>query len=148
MIPLIENKKARMNYTILDTIEAGIVLTGQEVKSLRAKRVAIHDAFVRVLSGEVYLINARIEQLQNVAHIAYEPTQSRKLLLKKKQIRDLEEQLHTKGLSAVPLMIGTHKNFIKVLIGIGKGKKTYERKEELKARDLQRETSRVLRGKR
>lgn len=148
MIPLIENKKARMEYAIIDTLEAGIVLTGQEVKSLRAKRVSIHDAFVRVLSGEVYLINARIEQLQNVAHIAYEPTQSRKLLLKKKQIRDLEALLHTKGLTAVPLMIGTSKNYIKVLIGIGKGKKTYERKEELKQRDLQRESSRELRGKR
>lgn len=148
MIPLIENKKARMNYTILDTIEAGIVLTGQEVKSLRAKRVAIHDAFVRVLSGEVYLINARIEQLQNVAHIAYEPTQSRKLLLKKKQIRDLEEQLRTKGLTAVPLMMGTSKNYIKVLIGIGKGKKTYERKDELKARDLKRESDRSLKLRR
>lgn len=148
MIPLIENRKARMDYSILDTLEAGIVLTGQEVKSLRAKRASIHDAFVRVLSGEVYLINARIEKLQTVAHVSYEPTQSRKLLLKKKQIRYLEEQLHTKGLTAVPLMIGTHKNFIKVLIGIGKGKKTYERKEELKARDLQRESSRELRGKR
>lgn len=144
MIPLIENKKARMNYAILETLEAGIVLNGQEVKSLRAKRVSIHDAFVRVLSGEVYLINARIEQLQTVAHVEYEPTQSRKLLLKRKQIRDLEEQLHTKGLTAVPLMIGTHKNYIKVLIGIGKGKKTYERKDELKSRDLKRESDRSL----
>ncbi len=144
MIPLIENKKARKDYTILDTIEAGIVLTGQEVKSVRAKRLSIHDAFVRVLSGEVFLINARIEQLQNVAHVSYDPTHSRKLLLKRKQIKDIEEQLHTKGLTALPLLIGTHKNFIKVLIGIGKGKKTYERKEELKKRDLKRESERSL----
>ncbi len=148
MIPLIENRKARKDYTILETIEAGIVLTGQEVKSVRSKRVLIRDAYVRVLSGEAYLVNARIEQLENVAHISYEPTQSRKLLLKRRQIRDLEEQLRAKGLTAVPLMIGTQKNYIKLLIGIGKGKKTYERKDELKARDLQRESSRELRAKR
>jgi SsrA-binding protein len=147
MIPLIENRKSRRDYTILETLEAGVVLNGMEVKALRAKRANISDAFVRVLSGEVFLVNARIEQLQTVAHITYEPTQSRKLLLKKSQIRDLQDKLHTKGLTAVPLMIGTHKNFIKVLIGIGKGKKTYERKEELKQRDLKREQKKELRGK-
>ena len=147
MQALIENRKARRDYTILETLEAGIVLSGQEVKSLRAKRAAIHDAFVRLLSGEVFLVNARIEQLQTVAHVSYDPTQSRKLLLKKSEICRLEEQLQTKGLTAVPLMIGVHKNFIKVLVGIGKGKKTFERKEELKQRDLQRESSRELRGK-
>lgn len=145
MIPLVENRKARKDYTILDTLEAGVVLSGMEVKAIRGKRANISDAFVRILSGEVYLVNARIEQLQTVAHVTYEPTQSRKLLLKKSQIRDLEEKLHTKGYTAVPLMIGTHKNYIKVLVGIGKGKKTYERKEELKKRDLKRESDRSLR---
>lgn len=147
MIPLIENRKSRRDYSILETLEAGVVLNGMEVKALRAKRANISDAFVRVLSGEVFLVNARIEQLQTVAHITYEPTQSRKLLLKKSQIRDLQDKLHTKGLTAVPLMIGTHKNYIKVLIGIGKGKKTYERKEELKERDLKREQARTLKHK-
>ena len=148
MIPLIENRKARMEYVIIDTLEAGIVLSGQEVKSLRAKRVSIQDAFVRILSGEVYLLNARIEPLPTISHVSYDPTRSRKLLLKRKQIKDLEEKLSTKGLSAVPLMIGTSKNFIKVLIGIGKGKKTFERKEELKQRDLKREADRSLKLRR
>ncbi|MEP7167354.1 MAG: SsrA-binding protein SmpB [Candidatus Woesebacteria bacterium] len=148
MTPLIENRKARRDYAILDTLEAGIVLSGQEVKSLRAKRANISEAFVRVLSNEVFLVNAHIQPLLTVAHVEYEPTQSRKLLLKKKQIKDLEVALHTKGLTAVPLMIGLQKNYIKVLVGIGKGKKVYERKEELKKRDLKREESRELRGKR
>lgn len=144
MIPLIENRKSRRDYTITDTLEAGIILNGQEVKSLRAKRANISDAFVRVLSGEVFLVNCRIEPLQTVAHVEYDPTQSRKLLLKRKQIADLEEKIHSKGLTAVPLMIGTHKNFIKVLVGIGKGKKTYERRDELRKRDLKRESERSL----
>ena len=147
MIPLIENRKAKKEYTILETVEGGLVLTGQEVKSLRAKRANISESFVRILSGEVFLVNAHIQQLATVAHLEYDPAKSRKILLKKSQIRDLEEQLHTKGMTAVPLMLGLSKNFIKVLIGVGKGKKTYERKEELKARDLQRESSRELRGK-
>ncbi len=148
MIPLIENRKARKDYAILETVEAGIVLSGMEVKALRGKRANISDAFVRVLSGEAFLVNARIEQLSTIAHVTYEPTSSRKLLLKRRQIQELEEKLHTRGLTAVPLMIGTSKNFIKVLVGIGKGKKTYERKEELKQRDLKREESKILRNKR
>lgn len=144
MQALIENRKARKDYAILETVEAGIVLEGLEVKSLRGKRASITDAFVRVLSGEAYLINARIEQYTTSAHVAYDPTRSRKLLLKRRQIRDLEEKIHTKGLTAVPLMIGLSKNYIKVLVGVGKGKKIYERKEELKKRDLRRDDERAL----
>ncbi len=144
---LLENKKSRHDYTTLETLQAGIVLSGQEVKSLRAKRAHISEAFVRILSGEVYLVNARIEQLSSVAHVQYDPTRSRKLLLQKKQIRTLQEKIETKRLVAYPIAIGLEKNFIKVLIGIGKGKKTFERKKELQARDLEREARRDLKSK-
>ncbi len=144
MTSLVENRKARKEYTILETLEAGIVLSGHEVKALRAKRASITEAFIKVLGGEAFLVNARVEQLSTVAHISYEPTRSRKLLLHRKQVLGLEEKIHTRGLTAVPLSIGTSGNFIKVLVGIGKGKKTYERKEELKRRDLKRETERAV----
>lgn len=145
MTPLIENRKARRDYTILSTIEAGIVLRGHEVKAVRGKRAQISDAYVKVIQGEAYLVNARIEQLLTVAHIDYDPTASRKLLLKRRQIRELEEQLQAKGLTAVPLALGVVRNHLKLLIGIGKGKKTFERKEELKRRDLARESASDLR---
>lgn len=144
MTPLIENRKARKDYTIVDTLEAGIVLTGQEVKSLRAKRGVISDSFVKILGNEAFLINARIEQHQTTAHLNYDPTMSRKLLLHRRQIRMLEEVTQTKGHSAIPLLIGVKSNFIKVLIGIGKGKKSVDRKEELKQRDLRREQDSLL----
>ncbi len=144
MVPLIENRRARHEYTILEQLEAGIVLEGLEVKSLRGKRANIHDAFVKIMHGEVYLINARIEQYATTAHVSYDPTRSRKLLLRKRQVRSLEDQLQAKGLTAVPLMIGLSGNFVKVLIGIGKGKKEYDKKAVLKKRDLQRENEAAM----
>lgn len=148
MEPFIINRQARRDYTIIDQMEAGIVLSGQEVKSLRQKRASITQAFVRLIGSEVFLINAHIQPYQQVEHITYEPTQTRKLLLKRSQIRQLEEMLQTKGLTAIPLMIGESHHFLKVLVGIGKGKKQYERKEELKRRDLSREQQSILKGKR
>lgn len=143
-MPLVVNRHARHDYSILEEMEAGLVLTGGEVKSLREKCANIKDAFVRVSNGEAFLVNARIDPYLAVTQDAPDPTRSRKLLLKKRQIHQIEEFLKVKGLSAIPLMVGTGGNYIKVLIGIGKGKKQYEHREELKKKDLQRESERGI----
>lgn len=148
MIPLLENRRARKDYTIESQLEAGVVLSGPEVKSLRAKRGSLSESFVRILGHEAFLINARIEPYGNAAHISYDPTRSRKLLLHRRQITELTEKLQSKGMTAVPLIIGVSGNYIKLLIGIARGKKQHERKQELKERDLRREAERELRGKR
>lgn len=144
MTSLLVNRKARAEYTILDEIEAGVVLAGSEVKSLRLKRGSINEAFVRILGSEVFLVNAQIDQYDFSPGVTYDPKRSRKLLLHKRQIEKLREELSTKGYTAVPLMIGLKGNYIKVRFGVGKGKKTYERKEELKRRDIKRETERAV----
>ncbi len=144
----LENRKARHDYTIMDHMEAGIVLTGAEVKSLRLKRGSMHDAFVKILGNEVYVVNMLIQQYDFSPGKTYEATRSRKLLLHKAQIRKLAEYLGTNGLTAVPLMVGEHNHYMKVLIGIGKGKKQYDRKKELKERDLRRENDRAMKSTR
>ena len=145
--PLILNRLARRDYTITSQMEAGVVLLGQEVKSLRAKHADITKSFVKILNGEVFLVNANIQQFDFTPGKTYDPTRSRKLLLHSRQITELDELLHNSRMTAVPLMIGTSHNHLKVLIGIGKGKRQYERKEELKQRDLKRETERATRRK-
>jgi SsrA-binding protein len=147
MQPLLLNRRARMEYLILEEMEGGLVLTGQEVKSLRLKRGNLLESFVRVVNGEAFLLNAQIQRYDFSPGKSYDPTHSRKILLHKRQVRQLEEFLQTKGFTAVPIMIGVSHNFIKVLIGIGKGKKQHERKDELKKRDLKRDEQRILRGK-
>jgi len=144
MESLILNRRARKDYTVIETLEAGIVLSGQEVKSVRLKRADLHESFVRILNGEAFLVNAVIQQYDFTPGKTYTPTRSRKLLLHKKQVRQLQEFLETRGLTAVPLMMGIDKHFIKVLVGIVKGKKQYEHKEELKRRDIDRETKAVM----
>lgn len=141
MEPLLVNRKARAEYSFIDEMEAGLVLSGPEVKSLRAKRASINEAFVRLLGGEAWLVNANIQQYDFTPGKVYDPTHSRKLLLHKREVNKLAEMLSTKGMTAVPLMIGISHHYLKVLIGVGKGKKTYERREELKRRDLDRETA-------
>ncbi|PWU23376.1 SsrA-binding protein [Candidatus Cerribacteria bacterium 'Amazon FNV 2010 28 9'] len=144
MDALLENRKARMQYAIIETMEAGVVLTGAEVKSLRLKRGSLNEGFVKVLNGQAQLINVLIQQYDFTPGKTYDPTRTRPLLLHKKEIEKLDEYLHVKGLTAMPLMIGIKHRYIKVLIGIGKGKKQHERREELKRRDIEREVKRLI----
>lgn len=147
MQPLVLNKFARHEYAIIDSMEAGVVLTGPEVKSVRLKRVNIKDAFVKIIGDEAYLVNANIQQYDFSPGKTYEPTRSRKLLLHRRQIEALKDWLQVKGMTAVPLALGLTHQFIKLEIGIGKGKKNFEKKEVLRNRDLERETRKAMKFK-
>lgn len=136
---LVENRKARAEYTILDQYDAGIMLSGGEVKMLRSHRGSLVGAHVRVVQGKVILLNAQIPAYPFSRNEDYEPTQTRTLLLHAKEILKLDEAQNTKGLSIIPLEIFAGKRFIKVRIAVAKGKKQYERREDIKKRDLQRE---------
>lgn len=137
------NKNARRFYKILDTVEAGMALKGLEVKSLRAGRTSLNEAYVRISGHEAFLINAHIpawqKQIEN-----YEPTRSRKLLLHKSEIRDLYLKSQKKGLTLVPLQIYFKNNHAKVLIGIGHGLKKGDKRAVIKERESRREINRVL----
>lgn len=145
---LVENRKARSEYFILETFEAGMQLTGSEVKMLRTKRGSLVGAHVRVLNGEALLLNAQILPYPFSRNDDYDPKRTRKLLLHKREILKLQESQHTKGLALIPLAIISKHNFIKVQFAIARGKKQYERREELRRRDLQRESERDLKKRR
>lgn len=144
---LLENRRARAEYTFQETFEAGVQLIGGEVKMLRLKRGSLVGAHVRVIGGEAVLINAQIPAYDFSRTEEYDPKRTRKLLLHKKEILKLGEAQGMKGLSLIPTAIGLKRNHIKVTIAIAKGKKQYERREELKKRDLIREAERVTKQK-
>lgn len=144
MQALVVNRFARHEYSIIEVMEAGLVLTGPEVKSVRLKRINLKEAFIKVVGDEAHLVNANIQQYDFSPGKTYDPTRSRKLLLHRRQIEQLKEFLQVKGMAAVPLAVGVSHHFIKVEIGIGKGKKQYEKKDILKQRDIQRETKKAM----
>lgn len=139
----LENRKARFNYEIEDTLEAGIKLQGLEVKSIKGGQGNISSAFCVIRGGEVYVVGMNIPPYQpkNTGK-DYDSERTRKLLLSKKEIKKLVEKDNKKGLTLVPLSIYSKGPFIKVSIGIGRGKKAYNKKETIKQRDLDREMER------
>ena len=132
------NRKARYDYEIEDTYEAGIVLTGTEIKSIREGKVNIKDSYAIIRNNEIYLLNTHIEG--NIFN--HEEDRTRKLLLHKKEILKLRDKLEVEGYTLVPLKIYFVKNKAKVLIGVAKGKKNYNKKETIKERDIKREMER------
>lgn len=138
------NRKARYLYKILEKYEAGISLTGAEIKSVRLGRVSLTDSYVRVKNNEAFLINTFIAPYQKAADIHYDPRRTRKLLLKKEELRKLKEKLVSKNLTIVPLRVILKKNLAKVEIALAKGKKKYEKKEKKKLRDIDREIQTTL----
>ncbi len=146
MTDLSQNKRAFFEYHILDTYEAGIILTGQEVKSVKNGHMLIKDAFVTFHGNEAVLTNAHIPLYSHTTNKDDEfvPTAPRKLLLHKKQITDLHEKSLQKGLTIVPLKVYTKNHLIKVQIAIAQGKHLYDKKETLKKRDIEREARRTL----
>jgi SsrA-binding protein len=135
------NKKARLNYEISDQFEAGIVLTGAETKSLRAGRGGLNEAFVKIRDGEVWLFNLQIPAFQSNLK-DYDPARVRKLLLNKNEILSLAKKTDKKNSALVALKIYVKGKRYKALIGVGKGKRSYEKKEALKKKDQQRELRR------
>jgi len=139
------NKRARHDYTILDTWEAGIVLSGTEVKSLRDGRANLTDAYGTVRDGEVYLLNMHVSPYEKAGQNNHEPTRTRKLLLHKKEIRKLIGSVEREGLTLVPLEIYFRNGRAKVALALGKGKKLHDKRDDARRRDDEREMARVAR---
>lgn len=139
------NPKANFDYEILETLEAGMVLKGHEVKSIKTGKVSIKGSYVKILGGEAFLIGATISpyQIKNTPE-DYDPQASRKLLLSKKQISVLVGTSQTHGLTLVPLKLYDKKGLIKLLIGIARGKKKYDKRETIKKKDVARAKQRGL----
>ena len=133
------NRKARYDYEIEDTYEAGIVLTGTEIKSIREGKVNIKDSYAIIRNNEIYLLNNHISQYKEGNIFNHDEDRTRKLLLHKKEILKLRDKLEIDGYTIIPLKIYFVKNKAKVLLGVAKGKKNYNKKETIKERDIQRE---------
>lgn len=140
---IVTNSKARRDYHILDTYEAGIVLHGTEVKSLRAGRGQIMDAFVRIQAGEAYLYNAHIDEYAQGNRNNHLPKNPRKLLLHKREILKLEAALAQKGLVVVPLSFYWKNGKVKAALAVGKGKAEFDKRDDLKERESERMLRRV-----
>ena len=144
--PLAQNKKASNDYHILDTIEAGIVLTGTEIKSIRAARINLKDGFAQIKNGEAWLMNVHISLYDQGNQFNHDPLRNRKLLLHKKQIKQLAGEISKKGVTLVPLKVYIKNGFAKVLLGLAQGKHDYDKRESIKKRDQEREIRRTLKN--
>ncbi len=138
------NRKARHEYEILETHEAGIVLKGPEVKSLRAGQLAFRDAFARVENGEVWLYNLHISPYEQANRANQDPDRVRKLLLHREEIRRLMSKTGEKGLTLIPLEIYFRKGNAKVLLGVARGRHLYDKREKLKKQTQDREAKRAM----
>ncbi|NLL90540.1 MAG: SsrA-binding protein SmpB [Dehalococcoidales bacterium] len=141
------NRKAYHNYHILDKFEAGIVLTGTEIKSIRAGRVNLGQAFVKPEGGEIWLINAHIARYEAGSYMSHEPTRTRKLLLNRREIRNLISKTSEKGSTLVPLSLYLKGHIAKVEIALAKGKKQYDKRETIQQRDAEREMDRTIKSR-
>ncbi len=139
---VVSNRKARHDYTILETFEAGIALTGTEVKSLRQGNANLQDSYALIKNGEVFLLGMHINPYEHGGHSNHEPRRTRKLLLHRKQIRKLVAG--DKGLALVPLSVYFKGPYAKVELAIARGKRSYDKRETIAKRDAQREISRRL----
>ena len=138
------NRKVYHDYSIQDTIEAGISLTGTEIKSIRAGRVSLAQAYVRPENREMWLLNAHIARYEAASYLSHEPTRPRKLLLHKKEIGNLNGKIAERGFTLVPLRLYIKGRIAKVEIALAKGKKLYNKRESIKEREAEREMDRQM----
>jgi SsrA-binding protein len=141
---LLRNKKARHDYFVEDSMEAGLSLLGSEVKSLREARAVISDAYVMVRHGEAWLVNMQVTEYPWANRWNHEPKRDRKLLLHRREIDKLDEATAQAGMTALPLEVYLKKGRVKVLVGICKGKKHYDKRQEARRRDAAREVEAAL----
>ena len=135
----VKNKKAYYDYFINEELEAGISLSGTEIKSIRKGSVDLKDSFVNIKNNEAYIINMYIAKYEEGNIFNHDERRTRKLLLHKKEILKLKEKIKLDGLTLVPLKLYFKKNKVKILIGVAKGKKQYDKRETIKEKDLKRE---------
>ena len=143
---LAQNRKANHDYTILDTIEAGLVLTGTEIKSVRQARMNLKDGYCSFKNGEAFLVGVHISPFEQGNIFNHDPLRTRKLLLHKKQIQMLEQEVRQAGNTVVPLKVYIKNGVAKLLIGIAKGKKNYDKREALKQKDIKQDVQRELKN--
>ena len=137
------NRKAYHNYHIGESIEAGLVLTGTEIKSIRSGRVNLGDAYIRPEAGEMWLVNAHIARYEAGSYMSHEPTRPRKLLLHRKQIESLLRQKSERGLTLIPVKLYLKDSLAKVAVAPAKGKKLYDKREAIARRETDRELGRI-----
>ena len=142
-----ENRKARHNYTIEDTLECGLELVGTEVKSIRAGQFAFNDAYAQIEGTELWLKSLHITAYKHGTFENHVPDRSRKLLAHREEIEKLRRKTEEKGYTLLPLQIHLKKGFVKILIGLGKGKKLYDKRESIREKDEKRDRDRDLRLK-
>ncbi|PIC73320.1 SsrA-binding protein SmpB [Sporosarcina sp. P17b] len=140
------NKKANFDYAIEETIEAGIVLKGTEIKSIRKGKVQLRDAFILIRNNEAWLSNMHISPYEQGNIHNHDPVRVRKLLLHKKQIASLAGTMKEQGYSIIPLKMYIKNGFAKLLIGVGKGKKLYDKRQDLKEKEHKRDMQRVFKS--
>lgn len=138
------NRKARFDYEIESSLEVGIVLTGTEIKSVRAGKANIKDSYAIIRNDELYLLNSYIAEYEQGNRFNHEETRSRKLLAHKKEILKLKSKIEMQGYTIVPLKMYFKNGMLKVLLGVAKGKKNYDKRQSIKDRDLQREMQKSL----
>ena len=141
------NRKAFHNYHIGDKIEAGIALTGSEIKSVRSGRVSLGDAYVRPERGELWLLNAHIARYEASSYQSHEPTRPRKLLLHRKEINNLASKVAEKGLTLVPTRLYIKDSIAKVEVAMARGKRQYDKRESIGRRELEREMARATKSR-
>ncbi|WP_025783044.1 SsrA-binding protein SmpB [Sporosarcina sp. D27] len=141
------NKKANYDFAIEETIEAGIVLQGTEIKSIRNGKVQLRDAFVLIRNNEAWISNMHISPYEQGNQFNHDPVRSRKLLMHRKQINTLIGQTKEKGTAIVPLKMYIKDGFAKVLVGVGKGKKLYDKRHDLKEKEAKRDMQRAFKDK-
>ncbi len=142
-----KNKRARFEYEILETFEAGLVLQGTEIKSIRAHKVSLQRSYVQARGEELWLVDAHIAEYEHGNRENHEPTRARKLLLNRREINKILDQLQQKGLSCVPTMLYLKNGRAKVEIALGRGKKLHDKRQTVAKRDSQRQVERALREK-
>jgi SsrA-binding protein len=141
------NPNANRNFHIEEKFEAGVVLSGSEVKSIKDGKLSIKESYAMIRKGEVYVVNSYIPKYNNSSYFNHEETRDRKLLLNKVEIRKLIGKTKIKGYTLVPIKVYSKKNLIKFEIGLGKGKKLYDKRVDLKKKDLKRELRREFKNK-
>ena len=148
MTTLAYNKRANFDYEILEKYEAGLILTGQEVKSVRTGHISLKGSFVTIKGNEMFLTNATISPYAPAGEIkGYDPTRPRKLLLKRSEIASLIGKSRAQGLTMVPIRVYTRKRFLKLEFGLGKGKKEFDKRAKIQKRESERDIKRMLKNR-
>lgn len=142
----IQNRKATFDYEILETFESGIVLTGTEIKSIRLGKANIKDSYAIIKGNEIFILNMHISQYDFGNRFNHEETRTRKLLMHKNEILKLNNEVERQGLTLIPLKLYFKRNKVKVLIGLARGKKNYDKRQSIKEKDIKRDMDKELKN--